>query len=82
MSRSYKRNAITGHTMAESDKAYKIQEHKRERSKVRTTINSCDDFEQLILPDTKEFGNECSAPKDGHQYIPINHPERIKTLRK
>jgi len=82
MSRSYKRNAITGYTMAESDKPYKIQEHKRERAKVRTALNSCDDFEDLLLPDSKEFGNEYNAPKDGKQYFYKNHDERIKTLRK
>lgn len=82
MSRSYKRNAITGHTMAESDKAYKVQEHKRERSRIRTALDSCDDFEELILPDPKEFGNEYKAPKDGRQYVPIKHKERAKTMRK
>ena len=82
MSRSYKRNAITGHTMAESDKPYKIQEHKRERARVRTALNSCDDFDELSLPDPKEFGNEYNAPKDGKQYVYKNRRERERTLRK
>ena len=82
MSRSYKRNAITGHTMAESDKAYKVQEHKRERSRVRTALNSADDFEEIILPDPKEFGDEWKSDKDGKHYVPKDHPERTKTLRK
>ena len=82
MSRSYKRTAITGHTMAESDKPYKIQEHKRERARVRTALNSCDDFDELSLPDPKEFGNEYNAPKDGKQYVYKNHRERERTLRK
>ena len=82
MSRSYKRNAITGNTMAESDKSFKRQEHRRERARVRTALMSADDFEEVILPDPKEFGNEWKAPKDGKQYVPINHEERTKTLRK
>jgi hypothetical protein len=68
--------------MAESDKPYKVQEHRRERARVRTSLNSIDDFDELLLPDSKEFGNEYNAPKDGRQYVPINHPERTRTLRK
>jgi hypothetical protein len=68
--------------MAESDKPYKVQEHKRERARVRTALNSADDFEELILPDSKEFGNEYNAPKDGRHYVPIDHKERAKTMRK
>jgi len=82
MSRSYKRNAITGHTIAESDKAYKQQEHRRERARVRTALMSDHDYEELVLPDAKEFGNEYNAPKDGKQYVPVDHAERTKTLRK
>ena len=82
MSRSYKRNAITGYTMAESDKPYKIQEHKRERARVRTALNSCDDFEELSLPDPKEFGNEYNAPKDGKQFVCRKCDEHKRTLRK
>lgn len=82
MSRSYKRNAITGHTIAESDKAYKQQEHRRERARVRTALMSADDYEELILPDTKEFGSEYKSPKDGKHYVPKDHAERAKTLRK
>ena len=82
MSRSYKRNAITGHTIAESDKVYKQQEHRRERARVRTALMSAHDYEELILPDTKEFGSENKSPKDGKQYVPVDHTERAKTLRK
>ena len=82
MSRSYKRNAITGHTIAESDKAYKQQEHRRERARVRTVLMSADDYEELVLPDAKEFGNTYKAPKDGKQYVHKDHDERNKTLRK
>lgn len=82
MSRSYKRNAITGHTMAESDKTYKQQEHRRERARVRTSLCSADDLEEIILPDPKEFGNEYNAPKDGRHYVPIKSSQRAKTMRK
>jgi hypothetical protein len=82
MSRSYKRNAITGRTMAESDKSYKQQEHRRERARVRTALMSADDHEELILPDAKEFGNAWNSNKDGKHYVPVSSKARTKILRK
>lgn len=69
MSRSYKKTPVSAHTIAESDKKYKVQEHQRERSNVRTALNSCKDYEELILQDSKKFGDEWSAPKDGKQWM-------------
>lgn len=68
--------------MAESDKSFKRQEHRRERARVRTALMSADDFEEIILPDRKEFGNGWKSDKDGKHYVPEDHPERAKTLRK
>jgi hypothetical protein len=50
-------------TTAESEKAFKKQEHSRERAYLRDALNS-----ERDIPDPKKFGNRWAAPKDGRQY--------------
>jgi hypothetical protein len=64
MSRSRKKNPITGTTTAETEKKYKTQEHQRERANVRTALANFDE-EADVLPDPDEFGNPWKGPKDG-----------------
>lgn len=74
MSRSRRKTPIIPHTLAESDKPFKQQEHQRERSAVRDALRT----DQEVLPHPKQFGDEWSAPKDGKQY----YPKDKKALRK
>lgn len=85
MSRSFKHTPRTGHTKAKSDKPYKVQEHQRHRSRVRDHLRTAivtEQYEDLLLPHSKQYGNQYKAPKDGKHYVPPNHDQFLKTLRK
>lgn len=69
MSRSRKKTPIISHTKAESDKPFKVQEHKRERRVVKHHLTKSDDYDNMVLPDEELFGNEWNAPKDGKCWI-------------
>lgn len=64
MTRSRRKTPIFGITTAESEKAFKQQEHQRERSSVRDVIKDPD----AVLPTGKEFGNPWAGLKDGRRF--------------
>jgi hypothetical protein len=66
MSRSRKKTPIHGNTCTESDKPYKVQEHRRERRAVRSRL--LDD--ESLPPSPKEFGNPWKSGKDGKSHWP------------
>ena len=67
MSRSRRHTPISGWTGVSSEKEFKQQEHKRERSTVKATLtNFLDDAE---LPHPKKYGNRWAGPKDGRGYF-------------
>lgn len=63
MSRSRKHTPIHGHTCKESDKPFKVIEHRRERRIVRASISIDSD-----MPHPKTFGNPWASCKDGKSY--------------
>jgi hypothetical protein len=63
MSRSKRRTRIFGITTAESDKRYKVAEHRRERRFVRAALD-----ENVPLPDEKQFGDPWKGDRDGKKY--------------
>lgn len=65
MSRSRKKTPIIGHTKADSDKPFKVQEHKRERRVVKHILTSAIDHDNMVLPDKEQYGNDWESPKDG-----------------
>lgn len=67
MSRSRKKNPVTGITLAETEKEFKQQEHQRERARVRTALSNLGE-DQEVLPHPKEFGSPWAGPKDGKWY--------------
>lgn len=70
MSRSYRKIPITGMTTAETDKPFKVTEHRRERRFTRVDVESLGEGSN-----PKWFGRPCSAPKDGKQFFdPKKHP--------
>lgn len=68
MSRSRKKTPIISHTKADSDKPFKVQEHKRERRTVKHHLTKDQDYDSMVLPDQERFGNEWNAPKDGKSW--------------
>lgn len=69
MSRSRKKTPIAGHTKSESDKPFKVQEHKRERRVVKHILTSAVDHDSIVLPDKEQYGNEWESPKDGKRWM-------------
>lgn len=68
MSRSQRKTPILAMSKAESDKAYKVAEHRRERHHTRQRLHvSADDTDRRLH---RPFGNPACAPKDGKQYFP------------
>lgn len=60
MARSRRKTPITGLTTSPSDRAFKAQEHRKERRATSTALAS--DQEP---PHAKAFGNPWNGPKDG-----------------
>ncbi|PZT89410.1 MAG: hypothetical protein DI637_06380 [Citromicrobium sp.] len=65
MSRSRRKTPVMPITTAESDKAYKTREHRRERAHVREALAQGNESKH-----PKAFGNPWSGDKDGKQYAP------------
>lgn len=66
MSRSFKKTPIVG-ACAQSDKGYKVAEHRRERTHVRVALRQSQDGE--LLPHPKQFGNPWDGGRDGKRYL-------------
>ena len=64
MTRSRKKVPITAITTAESDKAFKKREHRRERSAVRDARATGSE-----PPTPKAFGDPWVGDKDGKRYV-------------
>lgn len=65
MSRSRKNTPIISHTKADSDKPFKVQEHKRERRTVKHHLTKTGDYDSMVLSDKEQYGNDWESPKDG-----------------
>jgi hypothetical protein len=62
MSKSRKKHPGGGIAIAESDKPFKVMEHRRERRQVSASLKFGDE------PLLAVYGNPWKAPKDGKQY--------------
>jgi hypothetical protein len=70
MSRSRRKTPIMGITTAESDKSFKVAEHRRERRAINAALGKTED-----LPHTKLFGDPWESSKDGkHVFDPVRYP--------
>lgn len=63
MSRSLRKVPIFGHAVADSDKPYKVAEHRRERHAARIAVRHGRD-----APAPLAFGNPWKSNKDGKGY--------------
>lgn len=66
MSRSFRKTPITGMTLSDSEKVFKVNEHQRERTRVKQTLVTF--LDDTVLPAPKQFGNPWAGPKDGKTY--------------
>ena len=65
MSRSRKKTPISGITNADSDKAFKKREHRRERTKAKQALQQGEE-----PPHPRSYGNPECGDKDGKSYRP------------
>lgn len=79
MTRSRRKTPVIGITTAVSDKPYKVDEHRRERSAVRQHLKSTQD--DVGIKHGKAYGNPWSSCKDGKQWL-CKEPGRERWLRK
>ena len=66
MSRSRKKTPITGISSADSEKAEKQANHRRERRRIRQVLGVEPECE--VLPHTRELSNPWIMSKDGRVY--------------
>lgn len=76
MSRSHRKTPIIPITAAESDKPFKVDEHRRERRTLRAILTKTHDGDDRRL-NANVFGDPSRGNKDGKQYYP-----GAKSLRK
>lgn len=67
MSRSYRKNPITGWTKCESEKLEKSKKHRRTRRLVNSRIQNIED--SIELPHNNENANRYYMRKDGKQFF-------------
>jgi hypothetical protein len=65
-------------TGADSDKPFKVTEHRRERRRVRSVLNVSYDDADSRLHRAPMFGDPWRAPKDGKQYWADRQHEAIR----
>ena len=68
MSRSRRRTSIIGITTAESEKCYKVAEHRAERHATRTILRLSLDGDDRRLHRTV-YGDPWKGDKDGKHYV-------------
>lgn len=68
MSRSYRHTKVFSNTSGGGQKRFRQYEHQAERTNVKITLKTCDDYDNLLLPSPKEYGNEWSSPRDGKHF--------------
>lgn len=76
VSRSRRKTPIIGFA-GDTDKPFKVQEHQKQRSKVKVLLKSDPEAD---LPDEKEFGDPWDSMKDGKQWL--REEIRDKYMRK
>jgi hypothetical protein len=77
MSRSRRKTPIIGITSADSDKPFKVSEHRAERRSYRARLAVTLDQDDRRLHAT-DYGNPNLSDKDGKQYC----PDTVREMRK
>lgn len=73
MSRSRRKTPIVGITTADSDKAFKQTEHRRERRAVKTLLGAGEE-----PPPTRTFGDPWAGQKDGKAWLDEPAPKLMR----
>jgi len=81
VSRSKRREPITGVTTAESEKEWKRDANRKLRRAVNQKVQQlpATDPDAVVLPVMDEVANQYSDPKDGKQHFdPRKHPQLMR----
>lgn len=71
MSRSYKKRSYSSWCSSKSMKAWRTQENKRLRHNAKQIINTCEDYDALIIPVINDYDTLWGSPQDGRKhYVP------------
>ena len=73
MSRSFRKTPVVGVAKAESDKPFKVREHRRERRVVKAALRTDDP-----LPDRRAFGDPWNGDKDGKRFLDAPAPRDMR----
>lgn len=71
MSRSYRKNVFDSYVCysSKSMKAWRTQENRRLRHNSKQLINTCEDYDALILPVLDDYDTMWGSPQDGKKHI-------------
>ncbi len=79
MSKSFKKNPIMGNTGDTSEKQDKNLANRMERRKAKEILYSCEDPDDLVIPDKRELFDEWEMNKDGKGiFDPNKYPEYMR----
>lgn len=69
MSRSYRKNVYGTWYGYHSMKSWRTQENRRLRHNAKQLINTCDDYDALIIPVLNDFDTLWGSPNDGRKHL-------------
>lgn len=71
MSRSYRKNVFDSYVCysRKSMKAWRTQENRRLRHNSKQILNTCEDYDALILPVINDYDTLWGSPQDGTKHI-------------
>ena len=67
MSRSYRKNVFASFVSGGGMKAWRSQENRRLRHNAKQIINTCEDWDNLIIPILNDYDTLWGSPNDGRK---------------
>lgn len=67
MSRSYRKNVFGSWVNSRSMKEWRTQENRRLRHNAKQLINTCEDWDNLIIPILNDYETLWGSPQDGRK---------------
>lgn len=67
MSRSYRKNVFATWVHSKRMKSWRTQENRRLRHNAKQLINTCEDYDRLIIPVLNDYDTLWGSPNDGRK---------------
>ncbi len=68
MSRSYKKSSYDSWHSSKAMKAWRTQENRRLRHNAKQIIDTCEDYDVLIIPIINDYDTLWGSPQDGRKF--------------